>query len=382
MPTRDKHIINVHTGTGTTEPSGADLRLGEIAVQHTPDNPALWIKVGTGETSDVYEKFIGETEIVELIDNSEIILGSGYTYSGLPYVNSATTIADAYSALTREMIDNEKVVSEAINDLNGRINTLSGESADYALEADLVSLSASVISNKGAVTAVTVTGTGSVVTDAVYTNSALTLTKGNPEVTLGPDYTYSGLPYVNSATVLADAYSALTSEVVAGLSAVVESNEYVAAMALNDLDRRITEISGNTGGDVDPLSAAVISLSAAVITISGNTGGGGDIQPLSSATHTHINNNDIHVTAADKTAWTNGANSGASAWTAVTELSAATTAHTGNALIHVPTGGTDGQYLSLVNGTPTWSTPVTVYSGENPPARSLGNNGDIYIQTS
>ena len=271
MPTRDKHIINVHTGTGTTEPSGADLFLGEIAVQHTPDNPALWIKVGTGKTSDVYEKFIGETEITNLLSESDI-LGSGYTYSGLPYVNSSTTIADAYSAIT--------------------------------------------------------------------------------------------------------------SEVVAGLSAVVESNEYVAAMALNDLDRRITEISGNTGGDVDPLSAAVISLSAAVITISGSTGGGGDIQSLSSATHTHINNNDIHVTAADKTTWTNGANSGASAWTAVTELSAATTAHTGNAPIHVPTGGTDGQYLSLVNGAPTWSTPVTVYSGENPPAQSLGNNGDIYIQTS
>ncbi len=129
MPTRDKHIINVHTGTGTTEPSGADLFLGEIAVQHTPDNPALWIKVGTGKTSDVYEKFIGETEITNMI-NVGNILGSGYTYSGIPYVNSSTTIADAYSALTNEVIMNEKTVAEALNDLNGRINTLSGESAD------------------------------------------------------------------------------------------------------------------------------------------------------------------------------------------------------------------------------------------------------------
>ena len=60
---RKKHLINVHTGTGTTAPTNASLYLGEIAVQHTPENPALWIKMGTSESSTNYEKFIGETEI-------------------------------------------------------------------------------------------------------------------------------------------------------------------------------------------------------------------------------------------------------------------------------------------------------------------------------
>lgn len=82
--------------------------------------------MGSDESSTDYEKFIGETEIIELIDNSEIILGSGYTYSGLPYANSATTVANAYSALTKEVIDNEKVVAIALNDLNGRVIELSG----------------------------------------------------------------------------------------------------------------------------------------------------------------------------------------------------------------------------------------------------------------
>ena len=90
-----KHLINVHTSTGTTAPTGASLNLGEIAVQHTSNDPALWIKKGNSEASTDYEKFIGETQINTLINNSNI-LGSGYTYSGIPYVNSATTLADAY----------------------------------------------------------------------------------------------------------------------------------------------------------------------------------------------------------------------------------------------------------------------------------------------
>ena len=271
---RKKHLINVHTGTGTTEPTEAGLYLGEIAVQHTPNDPALWIKVGTSEASTDYEKFIGETEIIELINNTEIVLGSGYTYSGIPYVTSATSISDAYSALTEIVLNGD----------------------------DIQPLSAAVIS----------------------------------------------------------------------LSAGVKSNEYVTASALNYLNARINELSGNTGGGVEPLSAAVISLSGAVITISGSSGG--DIEPLSSATHSHITNSDIHVTAQDKTAWNNNI-------TAVTELSAATTGHTTNTNIHVPSGGTNGQFLSLVDGTPTWTTPITVYSGENPPEQTLGNNGDIYLQT-
>lgn len=130
---RKKHLINVHTSTGTTAPTSASLYLGEIAVQHTPNDPALWIKVGSSESSTEYEKFIGKTEITNLIQASNI-LGSGYTYSGIPYVNSATTIADAYSALTREMIDDEIVAASALNDLNDRVDALCGATVDNNTE--------------------------------------------------------------------------------------------------------------------------------------------------------------------------------------------------------------------------------------------------------
>ena len=243
MP-RSKHIINVHTGTGTTQPSGADLYLGEIAVQHTPNEPALWIKTGTAETSDTYEKFIGETEILEII--------SGAT--------------------------------------------------------DIAPLSAAVIS----------------------------------------------------------------------LSAGVKSNEYVTALALNELDRRIDEISGNTGG-------------------------GGDIAPLSSATYTHINDNGVHVTAQDKTTWSgkqdaindletirNNALSGASAYTDVVALSAATTglndtlsAHTNTPGLHLPgiESGDEGKVLKVVDNAWCASTNSIIYAGTAEPSASLGQNGDVYLQS-
>ena len=244
MP-RTKHVINVHTGTGTTEPSNANLYLGEIAVQHTPNEPALWIKTGTDEASDTYEKFIGETEILEII--------SGAT--------------------------------------------------------DIAPLSAAVIS----------------------------------------------------------------------LSAGVKSNEYVTALALNELDRRIDEISGNTGG------------------------GGADIAPLSSATYSHVNDNSIHVTAQDKTTWggkqdviadladiRNGSLSGASAYTDIVALSAVTTAindtlsaHTNTPGLHLPeVDSTDeGKVLRVVDEAWCASTSSTIYAGTADPSSSLGQNGDVYMQS-
>lgn len=132
---RKKHLINIHTSTGTTKPTTADLHLGEIAVQHTSGSPALWIKMGASESSSDYEKFIGETEIIAKIEDNKI-LGSGYTYSGIPWVNSATSIANAYSALTKVVLDNEYVVSAALNNLNDRTNSISSMTAGMSVVLD------------------------------------------------------------------------------------------------------------------------------------------------------------------------------------------------------------------------------------------------------
>ncbi len=50
----------------------------------------------------------------------------------------------------------------------------------------------------------------------------------------------------------------------------------------------------------------------------------------------------------------------------------------------VPAVGTsdNGEIMEVVNGTWAAVTPVKIYSGTSTPSSSLGNNGDIYIQTS
>ena len=240
---RKKHLINVHTSTGTTAPTGASLYLGEIAVQHTTDDPALWIKVGSAETSTVYEKFIGKTEITNIVNESKI-LGSGYTYTGIPYVNSATSIADAYSAITKELISDGKVTAAALNDLNDRVNALSGVDINSVIseyvaplsgvveENELVTAAALNDLNNRMLTGVSVNG----VSAQVVSNVA-ELDIPTPEMILGSGYTYTGISYVNSATSIADAYSALTNEVI--------NDERVASAALNDLDERLKVISGD-----------------------------------------------------------------------------------------------------------------------------------------
>ena len=46
------------------------------------------------------------------------------------------------------------------------------------------------------------------------------------------------------------------------------------------------------------------------------------------------------------------------------------------------TSADNGKILTVVNGTPTWVTPTTIYTGTGTPSSSQGVDGDIYLQTS
>ena len=297
------------------------------------------------------------------------------------------TNLDAFSG---GIIELEYVMAEAVNDLNSRIIEISGQSVDLSdyyttaqtySKAEIMDLFAAsggspegaisaitenlnILSGatsameqnvkKIAVTAVTINGSGNAVTGATYANSALTLTKGN--VGGGTDVsslssatvalsagTVSGLNSKQNtisdlATIRNNANSGASAyTMVKDLSAITLTGvtvNGVAAPVQNGV-ASIT-VSGGSGADVAPLSAAVMSLSAAVVTVSGNSGGGADIQPLSSATYSHVTNTNIHVTSAEKTTWNgkqdaisdlatirNNAASGASAYTGLTQLSGA-----------------------------------------------------------
>lgn len=287
MAEERKHIINIHTATGVSEPSGASLYLGEIAVQHTPEDPALWIKVGTSEESNVYEKFIGKTEIMNIMNTSNI-LGSGYTYSGLPYVNSATTIADAYSALTNELIKDEYTISAAFNDVNDRLIALSGAMPDIDLEP----LSASVVTNKTDIA----TLSGIVADDEVVTSAALNdlnariievsaATADIPDVSgletrlTNVETRVSGLSGDNLfiegyevASGSSEQELTLTSgdtisEAFGKIQKQMLDNEETIAASLNDLNSRINTLSGETT-DLSEVYEAISGVSGSVSVLS------------------------------------------------------------------------------------------------------------------
>ena len=263
MP-RNKHIINVHTGTGTTEPSNADLFLGEIAVQHTSGDPALWIKVGSAETSTDYEKFIGQTEITNIFNEGKV-LGSAYTYSGITDVSSATTYTNAYSSLIREILEDEVVIATSLTDLDKRIKALSGavSGIDTEVVADLEPLSASVISNS---------------------------------------------QKINS---LSGAVRSASASVVSVSASVVNVNTKVQ----------------NLSGAVQSTSASVVSVNSSVQTVSAS------VEALE------------------------------------------------NQIADTITGVTLNGSAATVTNRVAALTSSTIYAGTQQPAQSLGNNGDVYLQT-
>lgn len=74
--------------------------------------------------------------------------------------------------------------------------------------------------------------------------------------------------------------------------------------------------------------------------------------------------------------------------TGVTINNTAATVSNGNASITIPkelptvSSSDNGKVLMVVNGQWSAATPIIVYTGDAAPNNSLGNNGDIYLQTS
>ena len=129
------------------------------------------------------------------------------------------------------------------------------------------------------------------------------------------------------------------------LSASFLDDEYVVSLALNDLNRRVHELSGGSVDLSNYYTKAEVYNKTETYTkneIDSKIASGGTFDPtvwnaLSAATDTHIKDDDVHVTTAQKTAWTNkqdnisdlatirsNAQSGASAYTMVKNLSAVT----------------------------------------------------------
>ena len=378
-------------------------------------------------THPVYEYKNGHVREYQEGQEIEMILGSAYTYTGISYVNSSTSIADAYSALTKELIDDEYVMSETMNFLNDKIDELSAETISeiQAISGDVLTISGIIEDNE-----LVVAGALNELNSRVSELSASTASMGEGGI-LGSGYTYSGLSYVNSSTTIADAYSAITSIVldneevvsaalnalyddITAVSGYVEEVEFVAASALNDLNDRIgpggeleqylaeneeliaagfndlnnrvgelethmngdyiwltsydmSLVSGETpsdfeldesdtvneafaklenrvGNDEEVTAAAINDLNDRLIDLeeNGSSAAEEELLALSAVVvdnrdwlDDHTGNGNIHTNTTEKARWNNAWTSGVSAYTNVLQLSAATTAHTADTTAHV-----------------------------------------------
>jgi len=172
-----------------------------------------------------------------------------------------------------------------------------------------------------------------------------------------------GIATFSSDSILDKKYIS-SGAVVSAISAVtktIEDNEYVIAQAFNDQNDRVKalEDAGFLTGytETDPVFTSSPACGITSQNITDWTGKQDAISDLET----------IRYNAA----------SGLSAYNAVT-------AHTGNTAMHLPTvsASDNGKILQVVNGQWALVTPTVIYTGNGTPDNTLGNNGDIYLQTS
>jgi len=298
---RKKHLINVHTSTGTTAPTGASLYLGEIAVQHTPSNPAIWIKMGTSESSNQYEKFIGSTEVKNYVDgNISAITEALDNYVCGITMNNTTkrptngivnlgTVITAETQLSTATTGTGNVVG-SIGVSNHKITTtmFSAASADQ-----LSKLSGGTIS-------LVASSAASVYSSAVsYVNSAITGLDSSTAVTAGK--------YITGIAIADGKISGITEANLPSAPAITASTAGTGNVftAVSSTGHSMTFTKGMTAAAKD------------------------DLDGLSAATTAHTANTTAHITSTERTRWNNAWTSGVSAYTKVEALSAGTIALVG-----------------------------------------------------
>lgn len=289
---RKKHLINVHTSTGTTAPTGASLYLGEIAVQHTTNDPGLWIKMGTTEASTAYEKFIGKTEITNMVSATSGLVNdlSAVTLTGVTMNNSPVNVTNHVANLGT-VITAETQLSTAKTGTGNVVGSISVSNHKItstmfsAASADQVSkLSAGTIS-------LVASSAASVYSSAVsYVNSAITGLDSSTAVTNGK--------YITGIAIANGKISGITEATLPSVS----------------------EITATTTGTGNVFTAVSTTGNSMTFTKGMTAAAKSDLDSLSAATTAHTANTTMHITSAERTRWNNAWTSGVSAYTKVENL--------------------------------------------------------------
>lgn len=352
-----KHIRSSQFGKA---PSASTIDYGEIAINYNSESPALYIK----DNLDNIVPFVSEPYF-------EKIVGTGITEDS----------GETFVPLTKVIQDDEKVISAALNDLESR-------KADKSYVDDAVSsitIDVDTVLSTGSSNPVA----NSALTAVIYENELITSSALNDLEDRKADKSYVDAA-VSSITIDVDyeldsgstnpvANSAIT-------KAIIENEEVIAA-AFNDLETRkadksyvdasVSSITIGVDSELSTGSTNPVQNSAITTYIY-------DIEEVTSAALNDLNDRveDLEENEPNDGVLTiqkNGTQIGR--FTANSETS--TTVNIQVKEVPASTSSDSGKIL-MVNssGQPTWTLPSNIYSGNVPPSQQLGNNGDIYIQTS
>ena len=275
------HVIHRHTsatlnpGSGSTD--NAKLALGEIAIQHNVNDPAIWIKVGTTSASTDYVKFTPATSLVDSVssEGGQLLEGDVLFASGTTATTSQVTEAVNFKSEGGKMTGNiildkslnansthavvNSAVTESITALQNSAHTHSNKSlldtytqTEANLE-DAVSKKHSH-SNKSVLDGIT----SAKVTqwDSAFTNMLTGVTHGTDgtfvTTTVGDKSNKSqsiGVAVTTAAT------SAATSTTANGLATAYETKQYIDSKSGNI--KNVTTIDGQAvGSSADTLNFA------------------------------------------------------------------------------------------------------------------------------
>lgn len=141
------------------------------------------------------------TKSVDLITDASKIKMTGFTAaaeSGLTAITSASTVTEAVKAIETEMIANEQTTATALNDLNTRVNTVSGDVDTIKTNyVSGVSVNGTAVTVANHVAPISITAATSATT-AQTANAIVVKTGNDGAITLGLNYIDCGTYDINN----------------------------------------------------------------------------------------------------------------------------------------------------------------------------------------
>ena len=269
------HIKSASIDNGAPKlPTANQIEYGEIAVNYGNGVETLSIKNSANEIVT----FTNDKTLLAYIDeqDNELATAAGLstTASTGPntgvtnfeyvadgddyYLSAATSLFNADQVLSKAVLENERVTAEALNDLNTRVNNVSGSVTTVQSSLDSLSQRTDAAIDD--------------IYDTIENLDAIDVddTLNKDEKTEGDKKKYVLSVKIDNALDLTSKYPVANS----AISTVIKEDEEVIAAALNDLNTRVGEVSGSVSSiesitdgiddDLDYLSGQIDTNTASI----------------------------------------------------------------------------------------------------------------------